>query len=346
MGQGSRRPLWYGRTSARAALLALCALVPIAGIVALFAGRWSPLAARSALRLDTEARAVFLTTLPDDPARVNVSTKRESTSLDRDEAALGGDPYWIHRYRDPERGGLPERILLTSRSRGARLLLPLGALDLEQALSAARATPPPVNEPVAGTAVEPARATPIVESALVQLFVDRLFAGLYLELRFPEREIGKDEKAIDYDLVVVRGNRVRTTDFLLQPNAELYRAALSDGVLPSGPLLRNPSTGDELVYMLSETMEPGRPLFVPIPLFDELALAWGEDLSTIVDDRWQAARFPAYESVPPSGETRSWLAWEGQVHLSARIERADESATLAGSIDRFAHGPVAGASAR
>ena len=321
MWQGSRRPLWHGRTTARTALLALCAFVPTAGIIALFAGRWSPLAARSSLRLDQEARAVFLTSLPDDPARVNVSTKRESTSLDRDEAALGGDPYWIHRYRDPERGGLPERILLTSRSRGARLLIPLGALDLEQALSAARSTPAPGSEPPGGTTAEATPRTPTVESALVHLFVDRLFAGLYLELRFPEREIGTDEKPIDYDLVVVRGNLVRTTDFLLQPNGRYYRSAIIEGVFPSGPLVRNASTGDELVYMLSETLEPGQPLYVPIPLFDELALAWGDDLPTLVDDRWWAERFPAFEPIPPSSEARSWLAWEGAVHLTARFER-------------------------
>src|SRR6185503_15878798 len=76
---------------------------------------------------------LYLTRL--DEGRVLLTTRRENSTWSRDRASQGGDPYWVRRYTDPARPGLPKRILLTSRSRGAHLLIPLGALDLERALS-------------------------------------------------------------------------------------------------------------------------------------------------------------------------------------------------------------------
>src|SRR5262249_44026852 len=148
---------------------------------------------------------LYLTQLTADPARALLTTRRSNSTWSRDQAAQAGDPYWVRRYGDPTRPGLPERILLTSRSRGAHLLVPLGALDLERALSK------PLEEPGESD------PRPRVKSSLTQLFWNRSFAGVYLHLRFPEREIVADgsptRKSRDFDLVVMRGDELVTTDF-------------------------------------------------------------------------------------------------------------------------------------
>lgn len=275
--------------------------------------------------------AVFLSTTADDPGRVLFTTRRENASWARDMGTQAGNGYWLERYGDPRRPGLPPRLLLTSRSRGARLYVPLGALELERALSWPASA-------AAARATEPARA-PAVEHELVQLFVDRSFAGLYLELVLPERARDASGKALDHDLVVVRGNRVRSADFLLRPDGELYRAALVAGIRPTGEFRRGRDGGDELVFLLpSDPAAPCPPLFTSISLFDELGLLWGDELGTIVDDRWNPAAFPAFEVGPPGRELRSGLAWNGALHLAAHIEPAEERDALAVALARFTTG--------
>jgi len=301
------------------------------------AERISTFATRSRLALRSgEIEELYLTPLTDDPARALLTTQRSNSTWARDQASQAGDPYWVRRYGDPARPGLPQRILLTSRSRGAHLFIPLGALDLERAL--AEPLPEAGEEGVEADAREPGR--PFVRRELTQLFWNRAFAGVFLHLRFPEREPYSDDPAAklrDFDLVIVRGNELVTTDFLLQPNGELYRAALADGLLPAGPLRRNPLEGDELVLLMyPEPGAGGVPLYSPVALTDELRLCWGAELATIVDDRWRPADAPPWTLRPPSPEVRARVRWNGTLHLAARFEPADERRTLEQALARFA----------
>jgi hypothetical protein len=314
-------PWWLRRPSARSALgtTLLCALLAAAG--AWIAARQSPLVVRNFLPSPAPGvREVFLSTLIDDPARVAFTAQRSSTTVDRSRDALAGNRYWIHRYGDPARPEVPDRILLTSRSRGARLFVPVGALDLESALAA------PVG-------LEPALkgGGGNVPSGLVHVYVDRLFAGTYLELRWPDREVDEKGEPRRFDVVAIRGNRVRTVDFVLTPNPRYYRDALIEGGMPHGELKASDLPGGpELVFAFYEDLaRPAESLRVPISLFDELGLAWGDGVPTLVDDRWQVEELPRYVTRPPDPAVRETAARMVALHLAARIEDRPERERLA-----------------
>ena len=321
---------WSIRPTARSALATVLGIALLGAALGSGADRLSPFATRSLLALESgDIEQLYLTPLPEDPERALLTTRRSNSTWARDQASQAGDPYWVRRYGDPARPGLPQRILLTSRSRGAHLLIPLGALDLERALA----------EPAEEGEGERAPGRPHVRSSLVQLYWSRSFAGVFLHLRFPEREVkeGTAGELRDFDLVVVRGNELVTTDFLLQPNGKLYHAALAAGRLPAGPLRRNPLNGDELVLLVyPEPGASGVPLLSPVALTDELRLCWGKELATIVDDRWRPADAPAWELRPPSGEVRARVRRNGAMHLAARFEHADERRALEQALNRFA----------
>lgn len=314
-------PWWLGRPSARAALATTTLCLALAAAAGWVAAQQSPLVVRSLLPTPSaEAREVFLTHLIDEPQRVLFTSQRSLTSVHRGEDAQGGSTYWIHRYGDPARPELPDRILLQSRSRGARLLVPVGALELGSALAS------PVG-------VEPAKegGGGSVPSGLVQLYVDRLFAGTYLELRFPDRERDEAGEPRRFDLIAIRDNRVRTADFVLAPNPRYYRAALIEGDMPHGELLANELPGEpELVFAFYEDLARGaESLQLPISIFDELELAWGDAMPMLVDDRWQIEELPRYETAPPSPETRDATARMVALHLAARLEGRPERERLA-----------------
>ncbi|NOT29273.1 MAG: hypothetical protein HOP15_02360, partial [Planctomycetes bacterium] len=298
---------WSRRPSSAQALFVTALVALVAGMLSFVAARVTPFVVQSHLRVEQGGlEPLYLTPLQEDPARLLLTSRRENSTWTRDRASQGGDTYWVRRYSDPARAGLPPRILLSSRSRGAHLLIPLGALDLEQALAE------PLGE-LSDTAKTPASAPAAQEkpewglrSELKRIYWNRAFAGVFLHLRFPERvrtESGAKADALGFDLLLVRGNRLCTTDFLLAPNAELYRALLADGILPAGPFRSNPATGDEAVILLPEDAPAsGVPLFSPVSLLDELGLCWGAQLPTIVDDRFGPASAPAYELRPPAAE--------------------------------------------
>ena len=317
----STDPWWLRRPSARDALATTALCLGLAVAAAWIAARQSPLFVRNLLPTPSAlAREVFLTHLVDEPSRVLYTTQRSLTTVHRGESAQGGNRYWIHQYGDPARSELPDRILLTSRSRGARLLVPVGALDFDTALAS------PVG-------IEPAKegGGGSVPTRLVHLYVDRLFAGAYLELRFPERE--RDEKAEPrrFDLIAIRDNRVRTADFLLAPNPRYYRNALIEGDMPHGDFSASELPGGpELVFAFYEDLARGaESLQVPISIYDELGLAWGEVVPTLVDDRWRIDELPRYATAPPTPEVREATARMVALHLAARLESRTERERLA-----------------
>lgn len=305
----------------RAALgtTALCVVLAAGG--AMLASRQSPLVARNLLPAPAaDERQVFLTTLIGEPHRVLFTTQRALTTVRRGEDAQGGSRYWIHRYGDPARPELPDRILLQSRRRGARLLVPVGALDLDSALAQPVGTLP-VKEGGGGS----------VPSRLVHLYIDRLFAGAYLELRFPDRERDAEDQPLRFDLVAIRDNRVRTVDFVLAPNPRYYRAALIEGGMPHGDLrVSELPSGSELVFAFYEDLErEAESLQVPISIFDELGLAWGDVATTMIDDRWRLAELPHYATQPAPPELRESAARMVAFHLAARFESRPERESLA-----------------
>jgi hypothetical protein len=309
----------------RSASVVLGASVLAALAVTFAASRVSPTLARANLPLDESGlEGVFLTQLADDPGRVLYTTRRENSTWSRDMQTQAGNAFWIRRYGDPAHPGLPPRILIQSRSRGAHLFLPLGALDLERSLSW-----PTANDDAATR----------VRHQLVQMYVDREFAGVYLELRFPERREDASGDPIDHDLVFVRGNRVRTTDCSLRPDGELYRAALVDGRQPAGDLRRNAGLGDEFAFLMPSAPDaPCTPMPISISMFDELSLMWGDELGTLLDDRWDAAALPAAEFAPPEPALRDTLAVGGSLHMAARVEDDAERVRLQRALKEFTDG--------
>lgn len=308
-------PFWLRRPSARSALASCGVAVALAVGAAMVADRVSPLAARSSLPLDdSDVREVFLSSDASDPARVLATTRRRNTTVSRDRAALGGNRYWLRRYADPTRPGIPERRLLTSRSRGARLYVPIAAVDLERALSQT-ATPPGALE---------------LRSELVFLYEDRLFRGLFLELRFPLREPDPLHEWRRFDLVAVRGSEVRSVDWVLHPYPRFYREWIAAGRLPEPPAFSSETAaGRELVFALYADLEsPAAPLWLPISLYDELGLMWGDDLPQLQDDRWQPETTPALAWQPADLTRRVWLWQLLGVHLAARLEQGDAQAGL------------------
>jgi len=311
----------------RSALATTALCLALAAAAGWIAAQQSPLVVRNLLPTPSaDAREVFLTTLVDEPQRVLFTAQRSLTTVRRGEDAQGGSRYWIHRYGDPARPELPDRILLQSRSRGARLLVPVGALELDRALAS------PIG-------LEPAKqgGGGSVPSRLVHLYVDRLFAGTYLELRFPNRERDENGELRRFDLVAIRGNRVRTADFVLAPNPRYYRAALIEGEMPHGDLVVNELPGGaELVLAFYEDLARAvGPLQVPISIFDELGLAWGEVVPTLVDDRWQLEALPRYATEAPSPEFREATARMVALHLAARFESRPERERLAHEMGEF-----------
>ena len=325
------KSFWSIRPTAKSALVTLLGVALAGAALSSGAERFSPFATRSRLELASgEIEELFLTPLSEDPERALLTTRRSNSTWARDQANQAGDPYWVRHYADPARPGLPPRILLTSRSRGAHLLIPLGALDLEHALA----------EPITADADgerDPGR--PFLRSSLTQLYWSRSFAGVFLHLRFPKREPLPDRtdgEMRDFDLVIVRGNELVTTDFLLQPNGEIYRAALADGLLPAGPLRRNPlEEGETVLLVYPEARAEGVSLYSPVSLSDELRLCWGSELKTIVDDRWRPADAPAWDLRPPSPEVRARVRWNGTLHLAARLEPEEERRALEETLARF-----------
>jgi hypothetical protein len=199
--------------------------------------------------------------------------------------------------------------------------VPVGALDLDTAL----ASPVGVEEAKEGGGGS-------VPSRLVHLYVDRLFAGAYLELRFPDRERDEKGEPRRFDLIAIRGNRVRTADFVLAPNPRYYHDALIEGGMPHGDLRASELPGGpELLFAFYEDLSRGaESLFVPISIFDELGLAWGDAIPTLVDDRWRVDELPRYATATPPPEAREATARMVAVHLAARFESAPER-------DRLAH---------
>ncbi len=314
-------PWWLRRPSAREALATTALCVALAAAGGWIAAQASPLVVRNLLPTPAPgAREVYLATLIDEPQRVAFTSQRSRTTVHRGESSLAGNRYWIHRYGDPARPELPDRILLTSRSRGARLFVPVGALDLESAL-------------VSPVGVEPAEkgGGGAVPSELVHLYQDRLFAGTYLELRFPDRERDEKGEPRRFDLVAVRGNRLRTADFLLAPNPRYYRDALIEGGMPQGDFrVSEPASGPELVFAFYEDLaRPAESLEVPISIFDELGLAWGEVVPTLVDDRWRLEELPRYATAPATPDLRAATARMVALHLAARVEARPERERLA-----------------
>jgi hypothetical protein len=333
---------WTHRPS-RSHALVLSALVALIGVaLSLVAARVSPLVVRSHLRVEAGGLdPLYLTRLQEDPARALLTTRRENSTWSRDQSSQAGDPYWVRRYADPARPGLPDRFLLSSRSRGAHLLIPLGALDLERALAApALAGDAPPKEPLVDGPPALGPADPALRSKLVRLYWNRSFAGIYLQLRLRERtEITQGPEAgefISYDLVIVRDGALCTTDFLLQPNGELYRSLLADGLMPAGAFRRNPAAGDESVFLIGED-SPGTavPLFSPVSLSDELRLCWGDELPCVLDDRWREDMAPPFELAEPSARLRAKVAENGRLHLLSRLEGEDERDALELSLARF-----------
>jgi hypothetical protein len=320
------RSFWLRRPTSAAALRALGACAVAAVAIAFLAARESPLSARALLPFeDIDLSSLYLTSLPGEPDRVLFTPNRRKSTVQRDRVEQAGRGYYVRRYGDPARPGLPDRLLLTSRGRGAHLLVPVGALDLGRAL-ATRLPEPGDGGP---------GALP-VSSQLVTVFEDRLFSGVFLELRFPPRPV--DEKGVrrEYDLVVVRENLVRTTDYLLQPNPRNYRAALVHGTMPAGPFRTRPGTPRELVFAFPEdASDPCEPLWLPVSLFEELGLAWGAEVPTIVDDRWNLAASPTFPESPATPELRARLGRAGGMHLAARLESVPERERLARTLEAF-----------
>jgi hypothetical protein len=322
-------PWWLRLPSARAALAATLLCTALGSGAAGIAAWWSPLAVRSLLPPVPGARELYLSTLVDDPGRVLLVSQRSQSTMRRGESAQVGARYWIHRYGDPERPGLPDRILLSSRSRGARLLVPAGALDLESALAAA---------PASGPGGKRARGgAPRVRSALVHVYVDRLFAGAYLELRFPNRERDAQGDPRRFDLVAIRDNRVRCADFVLTPNPRYYHEALIEGRAPQGAFVGNelPGGPELLLAVYQDPSRPPDPLQAPISIFDELGLAWGDVVPTLVDDRWQIEALPRFATAPARAERREAAARLVALDLAARLESDAERERLARGVEAW-----------
>lgn len=317
-------------TRRRAALWTLSS-AGLAFVLAWGAVRLSPFSARSHLPLAaSEQDALYLTPLPEDPARALLARRRENSTWARDQGPASGDPYWVRRYADPARPGLPDRILLTSRTRGAHLLVPLGALDLERALAQPNEIEPGAETGAGGPPGERLRRS------LTRLYWRRSFAGFYLHLRFPKRVTSPEaDEELDHDLLIVRENELVTTDFLLQPNGELYGAALADGLMPRGPLRVNPLTGELVLLMSGDPDRPGTSLYAPVPLLEELRLCWGSQLGSVLDDRWRLDSAAPYELRAPSAAVRARTAWNGALHLAARLESPDERRALHEALTRF-----------
>ena len=122
---------WWTRPTTQVALATASWVALLGTILAWSAGRLSPFSTRSSLALgSSELEELYLTPLQEDPARALLTTRRENSTWTRDRESQAGDPYWVRRYGDPARPGLPQRILLTSRSRGAHLLIQLASLDM------------------------------------------------------------------------------------------------------------------------------------------------------------------------------------------------------------------------
>ena len=329
-GTSAEGPWWLRRPSGGAAFATTALCLAFASAGGWLAAQWSPLVARNLIPDSVSGvQEIFLSTLPDDPERVLLVTQRSLATIRRGEAAQAGSHYWIHRYGDPARPGLPDRILLSSRSRGARLLVPIGALDLDSALTALP------EADVVGT--PDAHKPPRVRTGVVQLYVDRLFAGAYLELRFPDRERDARGDPQRFDLVAIRGNRVRCADFVLTPNPRYYRAELAEGGMPHGEFRVNElPTGPELLFAFHQDLKrPADPLQVPISVFDELGLAWGDVVPTLVDDRWQIERLPRYAKAKADSALRESTARLVAVDLAARIEERSERERLASNLTEW-----------
>ena len=306
---------WLRHPSPKRAVMWVLGLGAVAALVAVGWSRESPTALRSTLPFEhVGAPDVYLTSGLDEPGRMLLTRKRGLSSLQRSDQALAGARYWVHRYRDPQRPGLPERRLLTSRRRGARLYVPVGAVDLERALSKVTAF---------------AEDAPGIASQFVYLYEDRAFQGLFLELRFPKRELDAKKQPIRFDIVAVRDGEVRTVDWVLKPYDRYYRAMIAAGRFPSEPARFDRDTPTEAVLMLYE--DPKRapaPLWSPVPLFRELGLAWGGSASTIHDDRWVSHRREPIAVRAPSRDDRRRLVELASLHLLARFDGEREGAEL------------------
>ena len=310
-------PWWLKRPTLVATLVRILAYSLVGVGLILLTSYASPLASRSTLPLETAgAREIFLSTTADDPERVLLTRQRAATTVQRDSTALGGSRYWIHRYADPERPGIPERRLLSSRSRGARLLVPVAAVDLPTVLSAWKSD--------AGS------GTPWIDVDLIYLYEDRLFQGLFVELRFPKRTKGDDGEWVRFDLVAVRDNRVRTVDWVLQPFPRFYREGISLGQRPVDPSggVDLPAGRELFLAIYGASSRSIETLAAPVSLFDELGLAWGSDAITILDDRWDPDSVPGFEPAAPPAERWNRAMELLALHLAARIEDGHERENL------------------
>ena len=151
-----------------------------------------------------------------------------------------------------------------------------------------------------------------------QLFVDRLYRGLYLRVDLPFDKRKRDGgSGILRELLTVQGTQLAAVNTRLEPARTLYEGAVADGVFPrlappasalAWLARRAPTAGT--TFVLSH-VEPHELSLLPLPvsLPELFARAWQEPIPRFLDDRYPRWTHGAWRTRAPEPDPFTAEAW-------------------------------------
>ncbi len=257
-------------------VVALAALVAVGGVWVGFVA--SPLQRLSNTDLKrTGIPDSYLVLNKTDPTRGLLVNRRDAT-VRRSQKGLPGATLRVERFAFP--GSTPDHWLLRSKKEGVILLVPLESVQ------------DPLFPFLYGFVRDEEPDLELPRAGWTQLFVNRVYAGLYLRCELPRDPRRKDGRVGDRRMLLeVSGTRVWGVDTYFDPNARLLADRIAEGEFPelgdAPPILDWLATRAPGAAFVMDGAPPYAltPYPAPVSLLGWVAAVHGEAPPTTRDER-------------------------------------------------------------
>jgi hypothetical protein len=246
----------------------------------------------------------YVMTSKTEPNRGYLVDRRDST-VRRSRKNLPGKMWDVDRFGEDTAAGIPEHFLLRSKRYGTVFFIPVEAVkDFSYPF-------------IYGFVRREYPELELPEATWTQLFLNRVYHGLYLEMRLPFDPRKKDGGSGTLrELLMVHDNEMTLVDTRLNPDARFYEAGTALGLFPG---LKQPQAvlswlaarcPNEHATLLLSNVEPYEVSLLPLPysverLYQRLQ---GTALQATLDDRFRLWTAPLREQDgsqrPPFDEAR------------------------------------------
>jgi hypothetical protein len=287
----SRRVRALGRALFGKGFLPFWVCLGVAAAIVPFVNQFSPTKRISNLDLSQSFSPSYLMTSKTEPNRGYLVGRRDST-VRRSRKNLPGGMWDLKRFGEDQAAGIPEHYLLRSKKYGTVFLIPAEAVeDFEYPFVYAfvRREYPDLDLP---------------EAEWTDLFLNRVYSGLYLRMSLPFDLRKKDGgNGTIRELMMIRGNEMTLVDTRFNPHARFYEEGATLGIFPA--LSEPPPVLSWLAWrcptprttLLLNNAEPYEVSLLPLPYsLDRLyELAEGVPLRPTLDERFRRWAAPVNE---------------------------------------------------